>query len=217
VAERGTAIALRSLLKMTLLRKQLAVVLFLTVGALPAAAQTVPGQPDATDHATSGEPAERASWYGYQTLAADAAAVAMGVIAGETRSSGLAMGAVSAYAVGGPAVHALHHRRLAVLGSLGMRIFLPVLVSEAGAATADCSPRVVNDEDCAFGERMLGFAIGIAAAMVIDDAVIAWEWKPVPASDRPAARAPSPSAGLTAMSAVPTRDGGATLVLTGLF
>jgi hypothetical protein len=174
------------------------------------------------DHRTITEPAAppppSISWYGYQTLAADATAVALAFVSAGKNSTPVAIGAIGIYLLGAPTVHALHGRPLATVGSLGLRIFLPLISSALGAATADCTNRVVNDEACDFAPRVVGFLVGMAAAAVIDGAAVAWEREaaPPPPPNRAAARAAlSPTASLS-FSPVLIRDG-AGLSFAGLF
>ena len=96
------------------------------------------------------------------------------------------LGAVGVYLLGAPAVHAAHGRTLAVVGSVGLRIGVPVLVSALAAATADCSRPVAKDDNCTFGPSIVGLGVGIILAAIIVSAAIAWD-RPSPAApDRPA-------------------------------
>jgi hypothetical protein len=191
---------------MTPSRRYLAVMLLVTVagGALPARAET--------------KPAEPRSWYGYQTFAADATAIALAYVAAETESDAAAVSAIGLYLVGAPTVHALHRRPLATAGSLGLRIGLPLLFSGLGGASADCSMPVVNDEGCDFGGNVMGLVVGMAMAVVLDSVAVAWERKatPAPVLDRPAAHVSSASARMTSLAPLPLRDG-AGLLFSGRF
>ena len=198
----------------------LAVMLFLTVGiaASPAAAETAVIEPDGVTPGTraAAAPARRPSWYGYQTFSADATAIALFLVAAERNWEVGAVGAVGVYLLGAPTVHVAHQRPVAAVGSLALRLFLPLLGSALGGASADCSVRVVNDENCDFGEKIMGFVVGTAAAMIIDSAAVAWEWKAPAAPERSAPRAAfSPTASLS-LSPVPMRDGGG-MMFSGRF
>jgi hypothetical protein len=197
-----------------------AATIFLTVGVWPspAAAKPAPNALESTGDGTIGATASSkgSSWYGYQTLATDGAAIALALVAGEENSEAPALGALGLYVLGAPTVHALHGRAAATAGSLALRLFLPLLSSIVGGATADCSTRVVNDDNCDFGPRVVGLVVGMAAAVVIDSAAIAWEPKAPPAPVAPATRAASSRVRLFAPAAVPIR-GGAGLVFGGLF
>jgi hypothetical protein len=153
------------------------------------------------------------SWYGYQTLAVDGVAVALAILGERNNSDGVMLTGGGLYLLGAPAVHGLHRRTPAMLGSLGLRIFLPVIVSAVAGATADCRVQVVNDENCDFGERLVGAGIGLGAAMLLDAALLAWETGTVATTK---GRMPSPPSRTLSLSPVLSR-GGAGLALGGLF
>ena len=208
-------------MKMTPSPKHLAVMLFLTVGisASPAAAaETRTIEPDGVAPGTrvDAAPAGRLSWYGYQTFSADATAIALLWMAAEKDSDPAAVGTIGVYLLGAPTVHGVHRRPGAVVGSVALRVFLPFLGSALGAASADCSVQVVNDENCDFGGKIVGFVVGAAAAMVIDSAALAWERKAPPAPERSATRAASFPTGSLSLAPVPIRDGGG-LLFSGRF
>ena len=200
--------------------KQLAMMLFLTVGiaASRAAAEAPVIEPAGVAPGTRADvaPPARASWYGYQTFSADATAVALLLVAAEKNWDAGAIGAVGVYVLGAPLVHAAHRRPEAAVGSLAMRVLLPLLGSALGGASADCSMRVVNDENCDFGGKVMGLVVGTAAAVIIDSAALAWERKAPPPPGLSTTRAPSSPIGLAALSPVPMRDG-AGLLLSGRF
>jgi hypothetical protein len=205
------------------MRNRMAGMTFLTLGfwALPAASQPLGTPLDGAGKATAGNDAEPAdpphpSWCGYQTLATDGMALALAIISAEKESGAAAVGAIGLYALGAPTVHALHRRPLAAAGSIAMRLVLPLLASALGAATANCSTRVVNDENCDFGPSLTGLAVGMAAAAVLDSAVLAWD-RPSPTSAIPAApRAASSLTRSLSLAPVPVRAG-AGIVFGGPF
>ena len=93
----------------------------------------------------SAEPVPR-HWCGWQGLAVDGAAAALGLTSlallrgdvpqgyeeRERLAGAIALGAAVAYGVGSPAVHWLHERPWQALGSLGLRVGLPVLGGAVG-------------------------------------------------------------------------------------
>jgi len=184
-------------------RNHLAVSLLLTVAvaASPAAA-------DAAD----GAPAETSSWYGYQTLATDVAALGLALA---TDDDAMLFTAIGLYALGAPAVHALHRRPLAAVGSVALRVGLPLVLSAVAAGMADCSKPVVNDENCDFGPRIIGLGLGVLTAVLADSIAVAWEPKGPPPSQPRIAR-PASSFAEVSLSPVPMR-GGAGLGFSGLF
>ena len=203
-------------------RSCLAALVFVSVAGRtsPAAAQVVSeggekAGPGAKAPAGEAAPSGRASWYGYQTFAPDALALTVFLVAGDQGDSGPVVGTVAGlYLLGGPLVHGLHRRPGAVVGSVAMRVLLPFASMAVGSAVADCSVRVVNDENCDFGEKIVGFAVGMGLAMIADAALLSWERPTAHPAAAPAAHASaSPS---VALSPVPLRGGGG-LVLMGLF
>ena len=194
--------------------------LLLAVGisASPAVAATPTIEPAGVEPGTRTDaaPPERLSWYGYQTFSADATAIALLFVAAEKEWDPGAVGGVGLYLLGAPTVHAVHRRPGAVVGSLALRIFLPFLGSALGAASADCRVQVVNDENCDFGGKVMGFVFGAAAAVVIDSAAIAWERKAPGGVERPATRAASSPTASLSLAPVPIRDG-AGLLFSGRF
>jgi hypothetical protein len=207
-------------------RSSLAALVFLFVvgRSTPAASQDTSADHQTAEAASKpvsaeAKPSGPASWYGYQTFAPDALALTIFVVAGGVRAEDPAVATVAGlYLLGAPTVHALHRRPGAVVGSLSLRIVLPFLSSVVGAAVADCGNAVVNDEACDFGERFVGFGVGMLLAMVADAALLSWE-RPAPPPGKPSP--PTPRAARTStttvsLAPVPLRGGGG-LVFTGLF
>jgi hypothetical protein len=93
-------------------------------------------------------------------------------------SEGLAFGSLGAYVIGPPIVHVMHGRPLRGLGSLGLRVGLPILGAFAAVGLAQpCG----GDFGC-IGEAALGTAIGFTGAIAIDAAVLAYEERPTPST-----------------------------------
>lgn len=192
-------------------RASLAGVFFLIAGA-----QVSPAAADEEGAFAGPQPSAGASWYGYQTASADATAGALTALSFQTNSGAASWAAIGVYLLGAPLVHAAHQRPLAALGSLGLRIGVPLLAAAVGAATADCTNRVVNDENCEFGPSIVGLGVGIVVAAIIDSAAIAWDPPSSPGPYRPAPVTEPWSIRLLAPSAVPLR-GGAGVAFGGLF
>jgi len=128
----------------------------------------------------------RVSWYGYQTLAADAAAGALILTAAraEFDASWLVWPGIAAYFVGAPLVHWAHGGH-ASLRSFGLRLLPPAILAVgalgcyAAAATAPTEPAVISPL------WLLGYTVGCGAmlagilafpaAIIVDAAVFAYE------------------------------------------
>lgn len=115
--------------------------------------------------------------YHLQMLAVDAASITTAItgFAVEAnhynpRVSDVLVGAgMGGYVLGGPIVH-LAHRQYGRAGiSLALRVGLPIVGGLVGLSTATCHP---DEWLCGVGELAAGFAIGSAAAVVIDNAFI---------------------------------------------
>lgn len=156
---------------------------------------------------------ETKRWYGYQTLATDAGALALLGLAiaaddGSTSQVGF-LAASGATFVGAPAVvHGLHGNPGRAVGDVALRLFTPpitmVVGGLIGVATADR-----GDGFEALGGLLIGgtigFVGGIAGCMALDAAVLAYE--KVPASER-AEKKPVAKAGATVTPSFgPTRSG----------
>src|SRR5579883_1147642 len=105
-----------------------ALVVCAAVGAVGAAAAPARAQE------REAPPAEAApgSWYGWQILFSDGAAVALVAAGSMSSSSGVAIecaiGSSLAYLGGGPIVHGLHDRGVTAGESFGLRLGLPFAV-----------------------------------------------------------------------------------------
>lgn len=145
-----------------------------------AEATVEPGaEPVSTPVATS-TPAEPASaWYGQPILVADVAALGL-VLTGlaSSRSSPtaakvLVLGGLATYGLGGPIVHLAHDNPGRALGSVGLRVGMPVVAGLIGIAVekSSCQPA---EWFCGVAGMTLGGLAGIAGAVAVDAAVLAW-------------------------------------------
>jgi hypothetical protein len=136
-------------------------------------------------------------WYGWHIMLADAGVVAVSLASGRNAGPGVATIGLLA---SGPVVHLAHHHGARAAGSLWLRVGLPaaglILGAQMGACSAKC--------DAPGGGVILGFGLGALTALILDDAVLAWDDRPPPAPSSPV------------VSLVPTR-GGAALALAGSF
>jgi hypothetical protein len=101
-------------------------------------------------------------WYGLETFAVDAAAVAL-VAAGASLDSEELVGAgLITAGLGAPILHASKGRAGAAAGSVALRLGATVLLANLGAS-ADC-----EGEFCALGNAALGAMAGYGAAALVD-------------------------------------------------
>lgn len=167
---------------------------------------SVPRPPtySSNDELASAAPAqERQRWYGWQTLLSDATAVGLLGIAGASRNPDWLVPSGVVYGAGAPAIHLAHGRLGAAVGSLALRVWVPLVGSGIGLVAAHCSP-TPGDEDgngsCALTGAVYGFIVGAGVAMVLDMAVLSWEPSKPETQEAPP---PPPS---FAWSVAPTMD-----------
>lgn len=156
-------------------------------------------------------------WYGWKGLTVDGAALSLAAAAlvtasgdtqqGEDWATRLVIAGTVAYGAGGPAVHLVHDRPWAALGSLGMRGALPILGAVAWRGAVTCPPPGEEYGSCGTGPILFGLAAGAVAAMALDATLLAW--------DRPEREA-APGARL-GLAPVISRDGQRELRLVGTF
>ena len=154
----------------------------LCVLASSASAQDAAVPPAPQWREPSAQPERR--WYGWQTLASDAASFAL--LLGGMAASGqglydsgtpplanaMATLGIAGYVAGAPAIHFVHERPLAAAGSIGLRLLLPVLGGALGSGMAQCPPPSGDWGNCGLGELALGVGAGVLAAVVIDAAAL---------------------------------------------
>jgi hypothetical protein len=162
-----------------------------------------------------GAPSPERKWYGWQTLAADAASVGVLVAGSATEIVPLAFVGFGGYLAGPPLIHRAHKHSGRATASLLLRIGLPLAGAAVGAAVADCSEDAFL---CPLGEMVIGYGIGAAAAVLVD-ASMAWDTaatahiappSPPPSSNR------RTSISFTSAGIAPTSNG-ARLVVGGTF
>jgi hypothetical protein len=125
--------------------------------------------------------------YRLTLLGVDVAAVSMLVGAAYLSQDGtsaapLALAGFGAYAFGGPVVHLVHEQPSRALGSLGLRLGLPLAGLLTGAALIPTCP---SGDAGVCTASMLGIGIllaggGALAAMIIDDTVLGYAPKASP-------------------------------------
>jgi hypothetical protein len=166
-------------------------------------------------------------WYGYQTLALDAASVAL--IYGGANSGGssggtaLAALGVMLWVAGGPAVHGLHHQPGRSLASVGLRLGGPLAGALIGVGIGAAVPHPSEGTNTAMLPPTLvgglvGFLLGAIGGAVVDDLALAYDTHPE-GSRLPAAAPQSKSfiAPIVLMAPQPERGTGATVGFVGQF
>jgi hypothetical protein len=138
-----------------------------------------------------GNPSRMTStWYGWQTLTTDGAAILLSVMAlrsNDTPSSNIAntLGwlSVGTFVAGGPIVHFAHGSAGKGLGSLALRVGLPIVAGGLGAMAerTQCS----GGDFCGLGGTFLGGLAGVVGTIVIDSAVLGHERVPAHAGNAP--------------------------------
>ncbi len=113
----------------------------------------------------------RSRWYGWQTLIADGASI-LGVptVAGVTKAEPVAWLAVAGYFLATPIIHAAHRRVGIGLGSLGLRVAMPLAGAGIGLLTTGGCSR----ELCSI-PILVGAAAGGLGAIALDAAALAYE------------------------------------------
>jgi hypothetical protein len=109
--------------------------------------------------------------YRLQTAAADAAALAMFVIASKSEDGDAAASiGLGMYVAGGPIVHLIHHHNGRAVASLALRVVLPVIAGAVGAGIASgrCSSQDCDDPFAGLGGALIGAVVGAGAASAID-------------------------------------------------
>jgi hypothetical protein len=131
------------------------------------------------------QPEPEKTWYGGQTLATDGAALALAIASGSTTQTpdvATALGTVSlaTYGLGAPVVHIAHGHGDAAVGSLLLRLGLPLggalLGYALGAATVGQSSYCGDGGSCGgFVMGILGLGAGALTASILDATVLAYE------------------------------------------
>jgi hypothetical protein len=129
-------------------------------------------------------------WYGGETLAADGASVLTFLAGASIHDNGAleGMGGLG-YLIGAPIVHAANGEPVRAVGSLALRLLLPLALFGIGyAATPAPGP---NDDSIIDGRAVTGVLLGMCGmlgAVIIDSSAIAY--KSAPAEPPPPHRPP---------------------------
>ena len=124
-------------------------------------------------------PYETEHWYGWEILVTDAASVGGGLTIGPA-NPGAGIGVfLAGYSLGGPIVHLAHHRPLAALGSLALRVLAPSVGALTGYSIDRLTSGVSDDGSHEASAAGVGLVLGYITAVTIDAAAIARETETV--------------------------------------
>jgi hypothetical protein len=121
------------------------------------------------------------SWYGWQTLIADGTVALLGLVAlpigyeFQPLAEAIGVTALGTYVLAAPVVHFVHGNVARGFGSLGLRVVLPLAFGAIGAKVESCVP---DQWFCGLSGALVGGAIGVVSAAIIDGAVLARETVP---------------------------------------
>lgn len=124
------------------------------------------------DEVTQQAPVETTRWYGWQTLAADGAALLLLGTAVDATSEGPLILSGVTYLFAAPVIHAVHGRSGAAFGSLALRMGAPIAGAAIGAS--QCNGGEGEELRC-IEPVVFGAMAGIAAAIALDAALLARE------------------------------------------
>ncbi len=158
-----------------------------TTASRTARAQTTePGSAPAPAPLPPSPPAKTTtSWYGYQLIAADAAAGALLFWGGGNNGVGATTAAsvgVTMYLTDSVAIHALHRNMRSAWISAALRVGAPVICTLLGAGIVAATSGSESDDEALpswFGGAALGLTVGVLGAIVTDDVFLANEQEPV--------------------------------------
>lgn len=130
------------------------------------------------------------SWYGWQTLTTDGASILLTLMAlrssdssSSTTANTLGWLSVGTFVAGGPIVHFAHGNAGKGLGSLALRVGLPIVAGGLGAMVerTQCS----GGDFCGLGGAFLGGLAGVTGAIVIDSTLLSYQRVPAHAGSVP--------------------------------
>lgn len=190
--------------------------------------------PGASTTEAPAAPKTESRWYGYQTLASDAASVAFVAISASSDSKPVAtvsgvMG-LATFAIAPGVIHGLHGHTGKAVGDVAIRVFAPLVGVGAGALIGAATYH--GHDDGTFGGAvgdvagvmaatlegaLIGGLVGVGTAITIDAAVLAREDVPVEKKEAPPPVAKAKAGPTFHPSAAPTKDGGFMAGLSGTF
>jgi hypothetical protein len=150
-------------------------------------------------------------WYGGRVLLADGVSLALLAGGAAARLDPVAVVGFAGWFLAAPIVHGSHAGVSHALGSLALRVGLPLVGLAIGQAASDgCWRQPGASDTCDVAAGMTGLLLGVVAAEILDVAWLARDAHPV---------APSPSANDAARTqlVLAPQTGGAMLGLAGRF
>lgn len=155
-----------------------------------------------------------AVWYGYKLLLADALSIGV-IAAGASTGAGAALAApgIGGAFLAAPIVHLTEGQRGRALGSLALRLLVPLGV---GVIAAETQERRSSECNCMGGVFAFagGMVLGLGAAMLLDAALLGW--RPVGDVER-AKTARARSSSLALVPAFGVGPAGASVGVAGRF
>jgi hypothetical protein len=147
-------------------------ILALTILAIPslAIAQEAPGVHPAMPQPVAADVPEpsQVERYGWQIGLLDTAALVMVLVGAESDEGGVAVLGAGTYVLSGPTVHLMRGHKGRALGSLALRVALPVVGAEIASAGYSCNAAV--EDDCG-GESMARILVGGMAGILVAGAI----------------------------------------------
>ncbi len=120
-------------------------------------------------------------WYGWQTMSADGASLAVVALGASTGASVVTWAGIGGLVLGAPLVHVANKRGEIGAVSLGLRIALPLLGAGIGYASAGSCYEDPNSHEflghCflhGLNEAAAGLLVGLASASIIDASALSY-------------------------------------------
>ena len=158
-----------------------------------------------------GSAAPPSASYGWQIGLVDGASILLFLSGAGSDNESTGMLGIGGYLLGGPMVHSGHGHHGRALGSLALRVGLPVLLAKVAVGFDNCDPQTVDycGED-ELAHRLLGGMIGVLAASSLD-------WFVLGREEADESRAGIPLGGLRLQPTLVPTASGAQLGVVGHF
>lgn len=121
-------------------------------------------------HSSHGDESVTASSsYGWQIALVDGGAALLLLSAASNDSESIGLLGIGGYLVGGPIVHSAHGNAKRAVGSLALRVVLPVVGARLLISMNECDPQITDfcgEDEMVY--RIIGGGIGVMAAGALD-------------------------------------------------